>query len=308
MIKTGICNINELKTKTATLFRKEPKHVSITLYPEILDQPNADELAEQILLLFADERGVYKRIYSKRFEVFDNEVIKVVQQFFKVDDRLIIQDVGVSDGRTAVEFFKKTSTIWEDLIFFASDYQPNVYFLQKGKTKVTLGSTKNILEIAWAPFVFNMMKRDSYRHHPLNHAVRFFVELFLVNPLVKSYRSGRRQAKKISLFSPAALNLSHNDQRFQLLQHNMLTPFESPSNIIRAMNVLNPSYFSKVELTQALKYIHEGLYEGGFLVTGSNQEAGSYVHGGVYQRINQDFKKIWQSGDGSSIEDQIVRR
>ncbi len=308
MIKTGIYKLSQIReySKFKGLFGGEKK-LSITLYEQILDKPNVDELAERILLLFADERGAYKRTYTKRFEEFDAVVLDLLKQYFNSELSLLIQDVGVSDGRTSVDFFTKISKVFPNLKFIASDYNPKVYILERKNFKITISHTGKILEIVWPPFVFNIIKRDSYRHYPLNHIIRFIVEKFMVPPLLRAYKLGKVKAKELLLFSPAVLNLAKQDRRFNLSQHDLLSSFKDQSCVIRAMNVLNPSYFKKEEFNHVLKNIYSGLLEGGILITGSNQEAGSLVHGGIYRKMNNCFEKLWQSGDGSPVEHQILQ-
>lgn len=308
MIKTGIINIkNMLHDKGTTCFRKELKNISITLYDQILGQPNAEELAERLLFLCVDERGVYKRTYTKRFEEFDNAVVNFLQQHF-IDPKLslFIRDVGVSDGRTSIDFFAKVSCIFPDVKFNASDYSPKVYILEKGKLKVAISHTDKLLEITYPPFVFNVIKLDSYLYYPLNHIMRFIIKYFMVTPLLKTYKLGNIQARELLLFSPTVLNLAKQDQRFNLSQHNLLLPFNEQSNIIRVMNLLNPCYFKESEFNCVLKNIYSGLLENGLFIIGSNQEAGTLVHGGIYQKRNNHFKKLWRSGNGSAINQKIL--
>jgi hypothetical protein len=71
------------------------------------------------------------------------------------------------------------------------------------------------------------------------------------------------------------------------------------------MNLLNRSYFTDDQFRVILKHIHSGLLDGGLLITGSNQDAGSLVNGGIYQKTKQGFNEIYQSGGGSPISDLI---
>jgi len=306
MIKTGITNIQKISRGDRMFFNKVLKNVSITLYDQIIHEPNADILAERILLRFSDERGAYKRTYAKRFEDFDAQVVEVLQQYFNVNDALSIQDVGVSDGRTSVDFFEKLIFIFSNINLNASDFNPMVYILEKNHIKVTLSHTKKVLEIAYPPFVFNAIKKECYWFYPLNYLVLFLVNKFVVGPLLKLYQAEKIQAKELLLFAPASLKLANQDLRFQLSQHNLLTPFKNKNHIIRAMNVLNPPYFSKAEFEILLANMHAGLLDGGLLITGSNQEAGTTVHGGMYQKSEMGFQQIWKSGNGSPIEKQIL--
>ena len=57
MLKTGIHSLRDLISgkEDSTLFRKELKNVSISLYEAACAEKNADTLTQRILLLFSDE-------------------------------------------------------------------------------------------------------------------------------------------------------------------------------------------------------------------------------------------------------------
>ena len=308
MLKFGIYKKEQLKKKVnfRSFFGKDKK-ISITLYDQIAKEPNADELAERILLLFSDERGAYKRTYQKRFEEFDTKVLAFLKTIFKENDPLTFHDVGVSNGRTALDFFEKFSLIFPNIQYTASDYNPAIYIIQERNCKVALSHTGKILEILFPPFVFNVIKRDSIRHYPINHLVRLFVQFFVAFPMVKKYKLKKIQARELMLFSPKVLNTAKTDPRFQLLQHDLLTPLSKSAHIIRAMNVLNPSYFSENEFFEILKHIHEGLNSKGVFITGSNQEADTTVNGGIYKKNKDGFELVEQSGEGSPINNLILK-
>jgi len=307
VLKFGIYSKDQIKKKEKyTCFFGREKKVSITLYDQVIEEKNADELAERILLLFADERGAYKRTYQKRFEDFDKVVSECLQTSFDKKKSLIFHDVAVSDGRTALDFFEKISLDFTKIEYVASDYNPKVYVIQEGKCKVTLSHSGKILEILFPPFVFNVIKRDSIRHYPLNHLIKFVVERFIAIPLVKKYHLKKIHAKELLLFAPRVLNAARNDLRFTLQQHNLLEPFCNSAHVIRAMNVLNPSYFSETEFLKVLKHIYEGLKDQGIFITGSNQEAGSIVDGCIYKKNKGGFEKIQVSGEDSPIDQLIV--
>jgi len=303
MIKTGVTNLNQVKNKKFATFLNKDKKISITLYRDIQSFPDADNLSERILLLFSDERGAYKRTYQKRFEAFDLAVIKMLQ---KLPPPQTFHDCGVSDGRTALDFFEKMVAIFPEIHYFASDYNPCVFVIEKGKLKVTLSHTGKVLEILFTPFVFNKIKRDSFRHYPLNHLILFFIEKFWVNSLIKQYQEGLVKARELLLFAPKVLQKAQTDKRFRLGQHDLLQPFKEPACIIRAMNVLNPSYFSENEFAQVIRNLYEGLKDKGLLITGSNQEAGTIVNGGIYQKKGNGFSKVFSSGEGSPMESLLL--
>ncbi len=308
MLKTGIYKLSQCHEPDRTLLRNEPKNLSITLYDQLIGLPDADDLAERVLRLFADDRGSYKRTYGRRFEEFDQEVLKRIAASFAPTESLTVEDVGVSDGRTSCEFFRKLVAQYPRLRFRASDYDAEVFVIQRGRTKVTLSHTHRVLEVVFPPFVFNAAKRDSYRHYPLNHLVRLIIDRLIVRGLVASYLAGKLSAHRIVLFAPEALELAAQDPRFQLARHDLLAPLATPGQIdlVRAMNVLNPSYFGPDDIPRVLSNLHAALGANGWLITGSNDDAGSGVHGGIYQRTLAGFDAVWESGDGSPLRSQLL--
>lgn len=307
MIKTGICFIKGLISdeKNSTLYRRPLKNASISLYEEACNQENADTLVERILFTFSDERGAYKRTYSKRFEVFDEQVCEMLRENFDGASSLTFHDAGVSDGRTAVDFFRKVNNFFPKVHYTASDYDPIIHIVEKGHLKIAVSDSGRLLEILWSPFVFNMMKRDAYLYFPLNHIIKNILYYCRVVPLLKSYKKGKILSKKIRLFSPAAINLEKENKKFHLCKYNLLFPMEKKYNVIRAMNVLNPSYFSNQQFGEIINNIYASLEDDGIFITGSNQDADTLVDGGVYKKVATGFKGLMVSGKGSPIHNCI---
>lgn len=95
-------------------------------------------------------------------------------------------------------------------------------------------------------------------------------------------------------FSPMAMTLAANDPRFVLLDHDLMEPstLGRPMDIIRVMNILNPRYFTGERLRKVAHHLFSGLTEGGLLILGSNEDAGTPVHGGIYQRNKDKFSLV----------------
>jgi hypothetical protein len=309
MIKTGIHHIAQLKgpARFKSLLGRD-RVISVTLYDQIIGLPEAETLTERTLDCFSDERGVYKRTYANRFEIFDSQLLQLLAEEFNPQDPLLLADVAVSDGRTACDLFERLASRYPKISHYASDYSPSVFVLRQGRLTMTLSRTHRILETVWPPFVFSTMKPEHALLYPINHAVRFFVRRFLAEPLRARFLSGQVQARELQLFSPRALNLQKADARFHLREQNILDPLvvPEPAHVVRAMNVLNPSYFGYSEMSQILGNFHNALRLGGWLVTGSNEDAGSIVHGGIYRKTETMFEKIWQSGNGLEREAEIL--
>lgn len=284
------------------------RKISVTLYDQVVNEPDADQLTEQLLLPFSDERGVSKWTCAKRFRGFDAKAIEILRTFFDpATSELSVQDLGISDGRTATEFFEKLADVYPQLVFYASDRDPMVYILEQGNLKVTLSRTNRILEIVWPPFVFNTINRESAWRHPIRRVVQAVAERRKIPPLLAAYEVGVVKTKEAFLVAPATLALSRRDSRFRLERYDILTPFHRQSQVVRVMNLLNPCYFSNGEFERIVTNIYHGLVNDGFLLTGSNLEAETTVHGGIFQKVGSGFRRIWRSGNGSPIESLIER-
>jgi hypothetical protein len=72
------------------------------------------------------------------------------------------------------------------------------------------------------------------------------------------------------------------------------------------MNVLNPEYFTGAEFEQVISNLWRGLVDEELLLTGSNEDAGTQVLGGAFQKKNNRFVKLWDTGTGSPIEPKIL--
>ncbi len=159
MLKTGIYKTEDLSDiKNIRSFTGKLKRASITLYDNSLyNVENCDEWAEHILLLFSDRRGAFKRTYRMRFDDFDSLCISCISEIFDPQTSLKVHDTGVSDGRTACDFFLKLADHHPDIRYFASDWEPTLKIIESGSGKVTLDSHNNPLEIVFPPFVFNLL-------------------------------------------------------------------------------------------------------------------------------------------------------
>jgi hypothetical protein len=307
MLKTGIYSIDQLNDPKnfKTIFGNDKKF-SITLYPEIVKDPEKSDLAEQILLNFTDDRGAFKRTYANRFEKFDSEALKEIQVRFSPDNPLIVHDTAISDGRTACDFFEKLKPHFPSLSYYASDYDPYLYVLEEGRTKIVMNRDNKFLEITFPPFVFNGTRES--RRHPLNGVLRFILKQTTVRKMILKYKKKILKSRECLLFCPQAIELAYQDSRFHLLQHNILheSSLSSQVHIFRAMNILNPGYFNNKEVEKIISCAFNSLLENGLLIIGSNQNSNTTVHGGIFQKINRKFETVWKSGDGASIEDLIM--
>jgi|ERR1700730_8140890 hypothetical protein len=305
MVKFGVTSVKQLLEGKDRTFLRRKKTISIALYDQIPDVRDSDRLAERILVWFLDDRGAFKRTYSARFNEFDEKALGTIATLAQSDRDLVVHDVGVSDARTSVDFFERIERRFPRLLYYASDYDPELFVVEKGRVKVVVNRNKKVLEISRPPFVFNMLARESMIAYPVNYLVRFVVKKMAGIGKSVEIEQG---ARKITLFCPRALKRAEADQRFRLGRYNLLDAPRTParSDVIRAMNVLNPGYFTQAELQLVVKNLDVGLANEGLLITGSNQDAGTQVLGGAYQKKDGKFVRLWEWGGGSPIERELL--
>jgi hypothetical protein len=287
--------------KKEQLVKARPdQRISITLYDQLADIENRNEISEQILSLFADDRGAYKQTHKNRFDEFDREALNVIRDNMP-GETLVVHDAGVSDARTAYEFYHKLVALNKPVEYYASDYSPEVYVIDCGTIKITVNKEEKILEIVFPPFVFNASRHDG-RRYIFNNAIRYMVIKYLGPYLLKKNRKKAiKSARTISLFIPQAKALEQEKENFHLLKFvNILEPsiIPRPVNIFRAMNLLNSEYFNEKELYTALVNIFDAMEEGGLFIVGSNKRSGTTVNGGVFRKTAHTFETVWISGNG----------
>jgi chemotaxis methyl-accepting protein methylase len=308
MFKTGITTVKDFRdgTKHKTRFFKRPRTVSITLYDDIQRENDSFELSEEFLFQFKDTRGAYKRTYEKRFDEFDGKITRQILHDFDKEKDIAIHDMGVSDGRSSLTLFNALKDSYPRLSFTASDYEPFIYTINRGKLTVCINSRDSLLEMKYGAFVFHKLIRSDYILYPFNCLLYAIVKHILTPRILKAYRENKVKRGEIKMFYPGVVAVHRDDKRFILKEFNILDSFNSRYQVIRAMNVLNKTYFSDDEFIKIIKNIYTALVEEGIFITGSNQDAGSAVNGGIYRKTNAGFERVYQSGEGSPVHDLIA--
>ena len=121
MIKTGLYRVDQLSSSAKIRgFFGGTRRVSITLYEKLHEMKKAEEWAEKILFSYCDARGIFKRTYADRFDQFDDMAIDCLGREFPASRALTMHDIGVSDGRTACDFFQKLAARFPHLSYYAA--------------------------------------------------------------------------------------------------------------------------------------------------------------------------------------------
>jgi hypothetical protein len=91
-----------------------------------------------------------------------------------------------------------------------------------------------------------------YYLNPVMHLAAFFYE----RPLLKSYQRGSPdlERRRLELLCQQCRAVVREQRNFRFGSYDMLSGPTERFDVIRAMNVLNHSYFSEAQLTKALEH------------------------------------------------------
>jgi hypothetical protein len=317
MFKLGIFKKEQLTPEHLEGFVNSGKFIALDLYNSLDGLPPAeiDKIQERMLRWFRVHNGVLKCTYARRFDDFDRLSVSAIAAHFPTSQNIRVHDIGVSDGRTSCDLYDHLNRLYGGrLNFLASDYAPYLYVLKRthGRNRLIIDDQQHVLQIVTPPFVFiTIGRRERITPYPLNFLIRLLAMVFYARPLLQRYKAGSPdiQRTRIELFGRACRAYMSKHDNFRFEAYDVFSgPFSgSPErfDIIRAMNVLNYSYFSEPQLIQAVENVVLSLNEGGVFITGSNDERGTVVNGGIYRETKGGLQRINTSGNGSEIDGLI---
>lgn len=310
MFKLGIFKNEQLTPDHLEGFVNSRKFIALDLYNSLDGLPAAeiDKIQERMLRWFRVYNGVLKCTYARRFDEFDRLCVSAISAHFPTSQVIRVHDIGVSDGRTSCDLYDHLNRLYGGrLDFLASDYAPLLYVLKRkhGANRLIVDDQQHILQIVTPPFVFiTVGRRERITPYPLNFLIRHLVTLLYARPLLESYEAGSPdiQRTRIDLLGRTCRAYMSKHDNFRFDAYDVFSGSTERFDIIRAMNVLNYSYFSEPQLIQAAERIVHSLKEGGLFITGSNNEQGTVVNGGIYRETNGRLQRINTSGKGSEID------
>jgi hypothetical protein len=218
-------------------------------------------------------------------------------------------DVGVSDGRTTCPFFELLQRVYKDQFeLLISDYDIEVLSVPvgRGNSRVILDSRANPLQLIMPPFVFSIIRPVTPYYYPVNWLLRVLNQRSAIEEAVQKFHDQSNDIRKIHIVCTECQDLVSAHQNLQIMQYDLLSKPHGSMDIVRAMNLLNPSYFAPPQMKIAIDNLRESLVDGGLLITGSNTGAGTQINGGIYRRTGDSFETLYESGKGSPVTDMLV--
>ncbi len=310
MLKLGIFKKEQLTPENLEGFVNSRKFIALDLYNSLDGLPpgEIDKIQERMLRRFRIHNGVLKYTCARRFDDFDRSSVSAIAAHFPTSQNIRVHDIGVSDGRTSCNLYDQLERLYGGrLDFRASDYAPFLYVLKRthGTNRLIVDDQQHVLQIVTPPFVFiEIGWRERIMPYPLNFLIRQLVTVLYVRPLLEGHRAGSPDIHRtrIELLGRACRAHISKHDNFRVGAYDVFSGSNERFEIIRAMNLLNYSYFPEAQLIQAMENIVHSLKQGGLFITGSNDERGTVVNGGIYRETNGRLQRIAMSGRGSEID------
>ncbi len=318
MLKTGIYNLKQLRNKNLDNIWNKRKNIALNLYFNLYKQEFKDleGLEETILERFNLANSSYRRTYTYRFENFDKEIIDICQNYLPFQKNYKIHDAAISDGKIACEFFDRLQdSLNSNITFLGSDNDLNVLIYSSIKNKhhkIITDERGNILQFVLPPFVLNASSPKKTKWYKLKHTILYFINYLLLkllkNKKVKQFLLPvtKNDYKTLKLLANKTLKYEKGYDNFSLMCYNLLKVAPEKFDLVRAMNVINPSYFNRTDVTKIAKNLKDSLKENGLLVIGSNKEANSPVNGNILQKRQGNLYSIKQFNQGAPFIDLFV--
>jgi hypothetical protein len=241
--------------------------------------------------------------YKNRFDEFDKYSIRIIAD--QNLEKIFILDTAISDGRASCYFLEESIKQLQNLWYTGSDINVDYYLKKKnsaGKYYIVTDKSNKIIEITLPPFVWNLARTEGSFYF-LNNFLKSYFSRKSRNELVKNEF---KYTEKIELIHPDYRKLIKCDNCFQVRNYNLFEKVTEKYNVIRAMNIIHPGYFSRDQLILILSNLYEGLEMNGLLIEGSNENVGSPVEGAIYKKVGNGFLLICEPERPSRIRELVL--
>ncbi|HTX86738.1 MAG TPA: class I SAM-dependent methyltransferase [Candidatus Nanoarchaeia archaeon] len=316
MYQSGIYNISQLSADLKTIPFIATKPVAIDLYAQTRQlNPEQRQAAEERILNFAFSDGSYKKTHSRRFDDFDDQVIAYLQKNLDRGKKYKFHDLAVSDGRTSRDFYLQLEKIFPALDYYASDKNMFVDIFPDRKNKIrriAKDEKGKILQIILPPFVLNIYSPKRALRFKIKKAILYPINLILAKlllwpPALELFiKIDPAEKRRIALISGEARELAATKNNFHLQSFDLFQKSPDKFDLIRAMNVLNISYFTPAEVKKIAANIFASLAEGGLFIVGSNLSAGTPVNGDLLLKKNGQWQSVLKFGRGTNFREIIL--
>lgn len=264
------------------------------------DNPGPEDIRafEDICVTLRTSNGTFRTTYRNRFRDVDAASLRWIGQFFSAAPVIRVEDRAVSSGLTSVEWAQTLFAHFPVVEFEASDLLIELEELSSagGETWI-VEANGTPLQYIKPPFVVSLHHRESWRNPILRwvaaRARRRFAQLSRADCRIS----------RIRCIHPEAQALAKMNRNFHFEVRSVFDRSDVPCHVLRTMNILNLSYFSKEQLTAAAAVVFNSVAPGGIWIVGRTLESDLTNHVTFFQRCADRWQILDRIGNGSEIED-----
>ncbi|MFP8881295.1 MAG: hypothetical protein VCE43_18510 [Myxococcota bacterium] len=310
MLKRGIVSLGQLEAAGPA----SKKLISAALLLELegaLDDHRAS-LRERVIrgLLLPNTTG--KTTWSRRFDQIDTEIANIARERFR--EGLSCLDLGVSDGTTAVELFRKLEDI-DGLIYTMTDMNGRI-FIRCGRFFTDVcDDDGSLVQFGVGPFVIPVTRLSHIHPFQLVNRLLFVLAWSRRERVREDWKKDSNDGdsnsswKSVSLLAPEAQSLVANEPRVDFRRLNLFSPPRGQYQLVRMMNVLNLKRadfgFSHEEAAEGLRSVLGLVGDGGLLLVGRTSrptDGDPVTRATLVEKTNSGLRAIWRIEGGSELE------
>jgi len=251
---------------------------------------NLDSFAERASIDHA-YKGFYvdnrtsKETTQGRFSDIDDNTL----HFISGKSHPLIHDVGISNGITSVDLYRRLSADHRSFKLFVSD--KFAHFYRVGTRFCRIYDRNDKLTRA---YIFSIVA-DKNLHW------KYFLSKYSYQ-LIRAIPYHRQHAVPIMLYDPSLRLLLHEGKIFEIEYDVFNTSHPPDFDLVRCMNVLNLSYFSPAEISKAIINLTHSLKEGGVLQIGRTTPEG-LNNASFFKKVHDQLILVEDVNEGSEIKE-----
>lgn len=279
---------------------------------EVSDHPTRAEIIrfEEISYSLRTSNGTTRTTFRNRMADVDEVATRLMQQHYRADDELFIQDRAASNCVTSAEWAKRILPFFPRTHFEASDSLLYLFRMSLSRDRTYFVEPGGMpLQYVSPPFAVCLNPREPYRYL-LNHFIAGFAKLAfrrLSRTLNFEGSTGNNKYRvdQISCVHPEARILCLAEPGFTICNRSVFQ--RTPGlDVLRTMNILNLAYFSAEQIADGIHAAFESLKPGGLWIIGRTLQKDFTNHVTFYRRTETQWKVLERIGDGSEIENLIM--
>jgi len=314
MYKFGIWRYDDL-ANSRTILGKTRQYSYALLKTPVPATPADLARFETVIRNVRLSSGIWRTTYRSRFDDLDAVAQRVLERTFSEDRTLDLHDLGASDGLLSIDWAERVHATFPQSRMTASDVI--LYFTEavwsSGETYILEPSSRPI-QYTRPPFVVSIDVPERVVY-PLNQLARAWGRRRLEDlrlcsaevrwngvPDEQVITCGGWTFQQIPLVHPAVLSYARNG-RFRVMPADAFSPLPSKYDVVRVMNLYQPTVFPPGKIHESLRAILGNITEGGILIAGRTIEGeGQRNDASIFQKSRGRVRVLEKLSKGFEFE------